>query len=152
MALLYDVIDVSGRLQYISHDSLARDFEGDQLAAIHLFELPDDQDADAQLGFITAQLPTCIAGFGGSYHDGSQWVITFERGPLVDGDKRQAVHDLRLHLAHMAALNENTVWTWNAIGQAVGSCSPMDAVERTRGCWVSRTCCAGLWSRPAAIR
>ena len=105
MALLYDVIEVSGRLQYITHDSLARDFQGDQLAAIHLMELPDEQDADAQLGFITAQLPTCIAGFGGSYHDGSQWVITFERGPLVDGDKRQAVEDLRLHLAHMSTLN-----------------------------------------------
>lgn len=105
MALLYDVIEVSGRLQYITHDSLARDFQGDQLAAIHLMELPDEQDAVAQLGFITAQLPTCIAGFGGSYHDGSQWVITFERGPLVDGDKRQAVQDLRLHLAHMSTLN-----------------------------------------------
>ena len=105
MALLYDVIEVSGRLQYITHDSLARDFQGDQLAAIHLMELPDEQDADAQLGFITAQLPTGIAGFGGSYHDGSQWVITFERGPLVDGDKRQAVEDLRLHLAHMSTLN-----------------------------------------------
>ena len=43
MALLYDVIEVSGRLQYISHDSLARDFQGDQLAAIHLMELPDER-------------------------------------------------------------------------------------------------------------
>ena len=105
MALLYDVIEVSGRLQYITHDSLARDFLGDHLAATHFIERRDEQDADAQLGFITAQLPTCIAGFGGSYHDGSQWVITFERGPLVDGDKRQAVEDLRLHLAHMSTLN-----------------------------------------------
>ena len=136
MALLYDLINVSGRLQYISHLSLARDFDGDQVAAIHLIELPDHQDVDAQLGFITAQLPTCVAGFGGSYDDGSQWVITFERGPIIDGDKRQAVHDLRLHLAHMAALDPSVKVTqeivltrdrlldhypvWPGIGQAGG--------------------------------
>lgn len=105
MALLYERIDVSGRLQYINHQTLARDFDGDQLAAIHLIELPDDQDVDAQLEFITAQLPTCVAGFGGTYDDGSKWVITFERGPVAGGDKRAAVRNLGLHVARMNALN-----------------------------------------------
>jgi hypothetical protein len=105
MALLYELLNVSGRLQYISHQSLARDFDGDQLAMIHLITVPDDQDVDAQLEFISAQLPTCVAGFGGTYEDGSKWVVTFERGPLGAGGKATAVRDLRLHLAHMNALN-----------------------------------------------
>lgn len=105
MALLYERLNVSGRLQYINHQTLARDFDGDQLAVIHLIEVPDDQDVAAQLEFIAAQLPTCVAGFGGTYEDGSQWVVTFERGPLAAGGKATAVRDLRLHLAHMQALN-----------------------------------------------
>ena len=110
-----------------------------------------------------------VSQAGGSYHDGSQWVITFERGPLVDGDKRQAVQDLRLHLAHMSTLNPSIkghprdradedrlldhYLQWPGIGMPGGGLMlPMDAAALTRDCWVSRTCCAGLWSRPAAIR
>ena len=105
MALLYERLDVSGRLQYINHQTLARDFDGDQLAAIHLITLPDNQDVAAQLEFIFAQLPTCVVAFGGTYEDGSQWVVTFERGPLGVGGKATALRDLRLHLGRVVALD-----------------------------------------------
>ncbi len=105
MAFLYERINVSGRLQYIAHQSEALDFEGDQIAAIHLLEVPEDQDVDAQLGFITSQLPTFVAGFGGSYHDGSQWLITFERGPAGGRDKQADVRNLRRHLARVIKLD-----------------------------------------------
>jgi len=105
MAFLYERIDVSGRLQYISHQSEARDFDGDQIAAIHLLEVPEAQDVDAQLGFITSQLPTLVAGFGGSYHDGSQWLITFERGPAGGSNKAADVRNLRRHLARVIELD-----------------------------------------------
>ncbi|MEQ9675419.1 MAG: formate dehydrogenase, partial [Roseovarius indicus] len=37
-------------------------------------------------------------------------------------------------VAHMAALNENTVWTWNAIGKRKGAWAlDEDAPEATRG-------------------
>ncbi len=105
MAFLYERIDVSGRLQYIAHQAEALDFEGDQIAAIHLLEVPEDQDVDAQLGFITSQLPTFVAGFGGSYPDGSQWLITFERGPAGGRDKQADVRNLRRHLARVIKLD-----------------------------------------------
>ena len=105
MALLYERLDVSGRLHYINHRTLARDFDGDQLAAIHLITLPDDQDLAAQLEFIFAQLPTCVVAFGGTYDDGSQWVVTFGRGPLGIGGNATALRDLRLHLARVTVLN-----------------------------------------------
>ncbi len=105
MAFLYEQIDVYGHLQYICHQALARDFEGDQIAAIHLLEVPEDQDVDAQLGFITSQLPTFVAGFGGSYHDGSQWIITFERGPASGRNKQADVRNLRRHLARVIELD-----------------------------------------------
>ncbi len=105
MAFLYERIDASGWLQYISHQAEALDFEGDQIAAIHLLEVPEDQDVDAQLGFITSQLPTFVAGFGGSYRNGSQWLITFERGPAGGRDKQADVRNLRRHLARVIKLD-----------------------------------------------
>lgn len=101
MAFLYQKIDVHGRLKNISHQPLAKDFQGDQVAGIHLLRLPDDQDGDAQLGFITSQLPTFVAGFGGCYDDGSQWIVTFERAPALAGTRREGVRTLRRHLARV---------------------------------------------------
>ena len=105
MAFLYEQIAVAGRLQYISHQSLARDFESKQLAVIRLLNLPDDQDVDAQLDFITSALPTFVAGFGGTYPDGSQWIITFERGLACHPKKRENVRGLRRHLDRVLEVN-----------------------------------------------
>ena len=35
------------------------------------------------------------------------------------------LHPVLAPLAHMAALNEHTVWTWNAIGKADGAWLPL---------------------------
>ncbi|MEN8684393.1 MAG: formate dehydrogenase, partial [Marivita sp.] len=42
--------------------------------------------------------------------------------------------DITVPVAHMAALNENTVWTWNAIGKRKGAWAlDKDAPEATKG-------------------
>lgn len=106
MAFLFERLSVTGRLQYISHQAEARDFEGDQIAVIHLLNVPDGQDVDAQLGFITSQLPTFVAGFGGTYDDGSQWMITFERGPAHGGTRQSDIRKMRRHLARVIELDQ----------------------------------------------
>jgi len=42
--------------------------------------------------------------------------------------------EITVPVAHMAALNENTVWTWNAIGKRKGAWAlARDAPEATKG-------------------
>jgi anaerobic selenocysteine-containing dehydrogenase len=53
-------------------------------------------------------LPTKIWE-GGGFQDGDYARVTSENGVIV------------VPVAHMAALNENTVWTWNAIGKRKGA-------------------------------
>ena len=54
-----------------------------------------------------------------------------------DGDWAQVTSpsgEITVPVAHMAALNENTVWTWNAIGKRKGAWAlSEDAPEATRG-------------------
>ncbi|WP_371224943.1 molybdopterin oxidoreductase family protein [Roseovarius sp. 2305UL8-3] len=56
---------------------------------------------------------------------------------LEDGDwaRVTSVHgEITVPVAHMAALNENTVWTWNAIGKRKGAWAlEEDAPEATKG-------------------
>jgi len=56
---------------------------------------------------------------------------------LKDGDwaRVSSVHgSITVPVAHMAALNENTVWTWNAIGKRKGAWAlEQDAPEATKG-------------------
>jgi len=56
---------------------------------------------------------------------------------FVDGDwaRVTSVHGaITVPVAHMAALNENTVWTWNAIGKRKGTWAlSEDAPEATKG-------------------
>jgi len=42
--------------------------------------------------------------------------------------------EITVPVAHMAALNENTIWTWNAIGKRKGAWAlDKDAPEATKG-------------------
>jgi anaerobic selenocysteine-containing dehydrogenase len=56
---------------------------------------------------------------------------------LTDGDwaKVSSVHgSITVPVAHMAALNENTVWTWNAIGKRKGAWAlGEESSEATKG-------------------
>ncbi|WP_120499407.1 molybdopterin oxidoreductase family protein [Roseovarius sp. EL26] len=61
----------------------------------------------------------------------------WEANSFEDGDwaKVSSVHgSITVPVAHMAALNENTVWTWNAIGKRKGAWAlENDAPEATKG-------------------
>ncbi|MEM7722060.1 MAG: molybdopterin oxidoreductase family protein [Pseudomonadota bacterium] len=61
----------------------------------------------------------------------------FEAHGFQDGDwaKVSSIHgEITVPVAHMAALNENTVWTWNAIGKRKGAWAlGEDAPEATKG-------------------
>ena len=61
----------------------------------------------------------------------------WETGGFADGDWAvvSSVHgEITVPVAHMAALNENTVWTWNAIGKRKGAWAlDEDAPEATKG-------------------
>ncbi|MGR3639570.1 molybdopterin oxidoreductase family protein [Alterinioella nitratireducens] len=61
----------------------------------------------------------------------------FEEHRLSDGDwvRVTSVHgEITVPVMHMAALNANTVWTWNAIGKRKGAWAlDEDAPEATRG-------------------
>ena len=61
----------------------------------------------------------------------------WEKNGFADGDwaKVTSPHgDITVPVAHMAALNENTVWTWNAIGKRKGAWAlDKDAPEATKG-------------------
>jgi sulfite dehydrogenase (quinone) subunit SoeA len=56
---------------------------------------------------------------------------------FVDGDWARVTSpsgEIVVPVAHMAALNENTVWTWNAIGKRKGAWALDDAApEATKG-------------------
>lgn len=84
MALLFDRLDVTGRLKYVMNQSRATDFEGVQTGAIHLIGVPLDQDVSAELNFLTSHLASNVCAMAGEYEDGSQWIVTFERGPGGD--------------------------------------------------------------------
>ena len=61
----------------------------------------------------------------------------WEANGFADGDWAQvtSVHGtITVPVAHMAALNENTIWTWNAIGKRKGAWALSgDAPEATKG-------------------
>ena len=61
----------------------------------------------------------------------------WEEHGFADGDwaRVTSAHgEITVPVAHMAALNENTVWTWNAIGKRKGAWAlSEDAPEATRG-------------------
>ena len=61
----------------------------------------------------------------------------WEKHGFSDGDwaRVSSVHgEITVPVAHMAALNENTVWTWNAIGKRKGAWAlKEDAPETTKG-------------------
>jgi anaerobic selenocysteine-containing dehydrogenase len=61
----------------------------------------------------------------------------WEKHGFDDGDwaRVTSAHgEITVPVAHMAALNENTVWTWNAIGKRKGAWAlSEDAPEATRG-------------------
>jgi anaerobic selenocysteine-containing dehydrogenase len=61
----------------------------------------------------------------------------WEKHGFADGDwaRVTSAHgEITVPVAHMAALNENTVWTWNAIGKRKGAWAlSEDAPEATRG-------------------
>jgi anaerobic selenocysteine-containing dehydrogenase len=61
----------------------------------------------------------------------------WEKHGFSDGDwaRVTSAHgEITVPVAHMAALNENTVWTWNAIGKRKGAWAlSEDAPEATRG-------------------
>jgi anaerobic selenocysteine-containing dehydrogenase len=61
----------------------------------------------------------------------------WEKHGFSDGDwaRVTSAHgEITVPVAHMAALNENTVWTWNAIGKRKGAWALSDdAPEATRG-------------------
>ena len=61
----------------------------------------------------------------------------WEANAFEDGDwaRVSSPHgEITVPVAHMAALNENTVWTWNAIGKRKGAWAlSEDAPESTKG-------------------
>ena len=61
----------------------------------------------------------------------------WEKNNFKEGDwaKVSSLHgEITIPVAHMAALNENTVWTWNAIGKRKGAWAlEDDAPETTKG-------------------
>ena len=61
----------------------------------------------------------------------------WEQHGFTDGDWARVTSptgEITVPVAHMAALNENTVWTWNAIGKRKGAWAlSNDAPEATRG-------------------
>jgi len=61
----------------------------------------------------------------------------WEQHGFQEGDwaKVSSVHGtITVPVAHMAALNDNTVWTWNAIGKRKGAWAlDKDAPEATKG-------------------
>ena len=61
----------------------------------------------------------------------------WEANGFAEGDwaRVSSVHgEITVPVAHMAALNENTVWTWNAIGKRKGAWAlQQDAPEATKG-------------------
>uniref|UniRef100_UPI0025F9EC53 molybdopterin oxidoreductase family protein n=1 Tax=uncultured Roseovarius sp. TaxID=293344 RepID=UPI0025F9EC53 len=61
----------------------------------------------------------------------------WEKNGFSDGDwaRVTSAHGtITVPVAHMAALNENTIWTWNAIGKRKGAWAlSEDAPEATRG-------------------
>ncbi len=85
MALLFDQLELSGRLKYVYTDRSARDFLADQLVALRVTHVPTEQDLDAEIGFLTSVLPTYAAALGGEYPDGAQWIVTLERAPIERG-------------------------------------------------------------------
>lgn len=115
MAFIFDEFEVSGRLKYIVHQTLAHDFDGDQIGVIRRFDLPSHQDVDMELECLTAQLPGYVAALAGDYLDGDSWIITLERwanaqpaetdnAPTPSG--RAA---LDAHLARALELNDDLV-------------------------------------------
>ncbi len=98
MAFLYSQFDVEGRPRHVLHQANARDFASDQVGIVHFLLLPEDQDLEAEIGFFTSWLPSHIAAVGGEWLDGSQWMMTLERGPVqgsanVQGDRSNQVSD-----------------------------------------------------------
>ncbi|MDA3859334.1 MAG: formate dehydrogenase, partial [Roseovarius sp.] len=61
----------------------------------------------------------------------------WEKNGFADGDwaRVTSAHGtITVPVAHMAALNENTIWTWNAIGKRKGAWAlSKDAPEATKG-------------------
>ncbi len=127
VAYIYENVAISGRLNYVFNQALAKDFRGDQVGQIYLFNVPPNQDLQAELGFLTTHVPSYVCAMGGEYYDGSQWMVLLCRGPGTDGffEKSDAAYErgiagmdrgldialsLNPHLTVFAPVEINPLW------------------------------------------
>lgn len=99
MAYLVDQLNLSGTLQYFQVQSLARDFDEEQVAAIRLHGVPRALDLPTEMAVITAMRPTHVAAFAGTTGAGNQWIVILERALASPGDRLRYFDDRseRLH-------------------------------------------------------
>ena len=99
MAYLVDQLNLSGTLQYFQAQSLARDFDEEQVAAIRLHGVPRALDLPTEMAVITAMRPTHVAAFAGTTGAGNQWIVILERALASPGDRLRYFDDRseRLH-------------------------------------------------------
>lgn len=85
MTLLAEAADLNGSLKTIHDEPDARDFEGPQVGHVRLLSIPQEQDLECEVEFLTAQLPSHVVSMGGEYDDGSPWILLIEFGPTEAG-------------------------------------------------------------------
>ena len=99
MAYLVEQLNLSGTLQYFQVQSLARDFDEEQVAAIRLHGVPRALDLPTEMAVITALRSTHVAAFAGTTGAGNQWIVILERALASPGDRLRYFADRseRLH-------------------------------------------------------
>ena len=85
MTLLAEAADLNGSLKTIHDEPDARDFEGPQVGHVRLLSIPQEQDLECEVEFLTAQLPSHVVSMGGEYDDGTPWILLVEFGPTEAG-------------------------------------------------------------------
>ncbi len=86
MTLLVEATDLNGCLKTIHDDPDARDFDGPQVGHVRLLSIPQEQDLEFEVEFLTAQLPSHVVSMGGEYDDGTPWILLVEFGPTASDE------------------------------------------------------------------
>jgi len=81
VTLLAEAAELTGCLKTIFDEPRARDFAGPQCAQVRLLSIPQEQDLESELEFLTAQLPSHVVSMAGEYDDGTPWILLVEFAP-----------------------------------------------------------------------
>lgn len=78
---LSELAEVSGRLQHVHLETRSVDVASDSGLLITRFEIPQERAIEAELGVARAGLGGFVAGAGGQYVHGDQWMVLLQQVP-----------------------------------------------------------------------